>query len=550
MTGTIKGRVVTEDGQPLANANVIFALLNQSSQRAVISDAEGKFEVTEIPAGIYTTRVLLAGYVVADDSVYSQAPHYVLGDFIKIVMRKGGVITGKVTNDVGDPVVAVPVRAVRVSEMTGDSLQSLAYPTSRQTDDRGVFRIYGLPPGNYAVAAGGSNIFGASIGAYAGDSPTYYPSTTRDAAIIVAVRSGDETTGIDIRYRGDIGHAVSGTITGVPDTGQPNLTIITTLSHVTSGAFEGFSFIGGGSTNRGFEFSAIADGEYVVAAGLLSQTDNSLFGYRRVTVRGGDVTGVELKLTAFSSISGTVSLAPIADEAKCDKRGSQIREVLVQPQTVGKPFEGKKYMTFLTGNPGGQTNDKGEFSVRNLFPGRYLLSVELPGDVWYVRQLTIPPKATPTPSPPAKPAQPANLSGMSLELKAGDKLNGIAITIGQDGAVLRGQVTAAKEGESIPSPLRVHLLPAEREQSDNALRFYETIVDSSGVFAFKNLAPGKYFMVTRVIAADESLPSQPVASDPAARATLRKEAEAANNSIELKPCQRVSDFVLKLKATP
>jgi hypothetical protein len=96
--------------------------------------------------------------------------------------------------------------------------------------------------------------------------------------------------------------------------------------------------------------------------------------------------------------------------------------------------------------------------------------------------------------------------------------------------------------------LRAHLVPAEPLAKDDLLRFAETLVESDGSFRFANLAPGKYLITTREIPGSEvpDDPVRPVAWDAAERAKLRKEAEAAKVEVELKACQRVSDFELKL----
>ena len=51
---------------------------------------------------------------------------------------------------------------------------------------------------------------------------------------------------------------------------------------------------------------------------------------RRVTVRGGDVTGIELKLVPLAGIAGTITLDPIKPEDKCDKRAAQLIETCDQ----------------------------------------------------------------------------------------------------------------------------------------------------------------------------------------------------------------------------
>src|SRR5262249_56752674 len=80
----------------------------------------------------------------------------------------------------------------------------------RSTDDGGVYRLYGLSPGTYVVFT--RNSFHAIASPYDKDAPTYYPSSTRETAAEVTVTSGGEASGVDIRYRGERGHAVSGSI--------------------------------------------------------------------------------------------------------------------------------------------------------------------------------------------------------------------------------------------------------------------------------------------------------------------------------------------------
>lgn len=72
-----------------------------------------------------------------------------------------------------------------------------------RSDDRGVYRFWGLTPGTYVVFTY-SNIAG-HFGCSGAKFPTYYPSSTREKAAEVTVKSGLETSGIDIRYREDQG---------------------------------------------------------------------------------------------------------------------------------------------------------------------------------------------------------------------------------------------------------------------------------------------------------------------------------------------------------
>ena len=123
--------------------------------------------------------------------------------------------------------------------------------------------------------------------------------------------------------------------------------------------------------------------------------------------------------------------------------------------------------------------------------------------------------------------------------------------IGQDAAGLRGHVAVTAEGTAIPAGLRVHLVPVERERVDNILRYSETLVDRDGSFVFTNLAPGRYLIVARLEPPAETQPTppRPVAWDPTARTKLRRQAEAANTVVELKPCERLVDYALSFKAS-
>jgi hypothetical protein len=73
-------------------------------------------------------------------------------------MIKGGVITGKVVTADNDPVVAVRVRALRIRDLNGRRPARLELSPDRLTDDRGIYRIFGLLPGTYLVYAGGRGL--------------------------------------------------------------------------------------------------------------------------------------------------------------------------------------------------------------------------------------------------------------------------------------------------------------------------------------------------------------------------------------------------------
>jgi hypothetical protein len=67
------------------------------------------------------------------------------------------------------------------------------------------------------------------------------------------------------------------------------------------------------------------------------------------------------------------------------------------------------------------------------------------------------------------------------------------------------------------------------------------------IFLFKHIAPGKYFLHMRQAPEKDASNDQagPIAWDAVNRVKLRREAASAKNEIELKPCQRVKDYVLR-----
>ena len=563
-TGSIKGRVVADDGRPVVNATLMAQATNgPPSIRPAQVDSEGKFSFDDLPSAAYVVFAMAPGYI--DEAMSTGDPNdwprHLIGAQLKIRMIKGGVITGKVTNSTGDPIVGVPVHAVALNNPSWSPTDFLG-AGGTESDDRGVYRIYGLKPGPYVVNAGGPGQFGlATSNGFDIDVPTYYPSATRDTAIPVVVRSGDETTGIDIKYFGTEGHRISGFVLGTINAGATaaNAAIAIILSPAGTQSVLSMAIASPIDQHRTFGFNGIADGEYDLLAALQTgqQTDASLVANKRVTVRGGDVTGVELTLMQLASIAGTITLDPIKPEDKCDQRGSQLIETIFTARRDDPRKSGSQMMTTMLAGLGGTLNAKGEFIARNLDAGRYRFEIKLPTEAWYVRVINLPaavavtnqqPSQAAPPSAASKPNQSYPWQG-TVNIKSGQQVSGVSIMVGQDAASLRGSVTVTPEGTAFPADLHVHLVPADREQANDVLRYSETTITSDGSFAFSNIAPGRYFIVSRVEPNAESTGTSPRSSawDPTARARLRQEAEAAKVVVDLKPCQRLKDYALALR---
>ncbi len=553
--GPIKGRVVSDDGRPVTNANLMAQGGPGSlTQKATRVDAEGRFAFDELPAAAYVIIAMAPGYI--DQSISkgdpSQWPRHLIGTQLKITMIKGGVITGTVTDSKGQPVVGVPVTAATATESSAISTYLMGLGGGAESDDRGVYRIFGLLPGQYTVTAGGGGPFGQfSASGFDLDVPTYYPSATRDTALPVTVRAGEETTGIDIKYRGAEGHSISGVVTGVIETNAALGVVTVLLSHAGTSSVLSLGVASPVDQRRVFRFNGVADGEYDLLASFQSgPNDEPLVGTKRITVRGGDVTGIEVKLSLLASIAGTITLDPIKPEDKCDKRPSQLAETVITTPRDEPKKSGSQVMTQLFAAYGVMLNAKGEFTARNLEAGKYRLAITLPTDAWYVRSIILPAPAAGGPQAATTTPRPGDAWQGVVTVKSGERASAVSIMIGQDAAGLRGRVAVTPEATAIPAGLRVYLVPAERSEANNVLRYSETLVNRDGSFAFTNLAPGRYFIIARLEPAveTESTRPRPSAWDATTRLKVQREAKTANTVVELKPCQRLVDYALALKA--
>jgi len=532
--GSITGQVLSDEGQPLVGVGVSVLRTTGASSihRTAMTDEEGKFQINDLPLGSYHLGYQANGYVNPQRDAWKQ-PHRV-GEFVTLTLVKGGVITGKALDSAGRPLVGATITALRVRDDAGKTLSVPIGGGTASSDDRGVYRIYGLDAGSYVVSVNGG------YGMYYNDSikeaPTYHPSGTRDTAAEVPVQLGTVAAGIDIRHRGERGHALSGTFSGLLGSTWVSIS----LRHAVTGAFiEQVNNHPQTTGKNSFAFYGLADGEYELQARRQGNTrpggdPGAESDKRKVTVKGSDVTGIELRLLATASIAGTIVLeASEKTDCQITRRGV-VDEVRVN--TLREEQD-----TFTPGVYEMSPESNRTFSFSDLSPGRYRLATQLPSDHWYVKALTVPPSATAPKTPAPKPS---DVSKSGLSLKSGEQLTGLTLTLAEGAAGLTGHIVTAP-GKSLPSRVRVHLIPAET--ADDVLRYYE-VVTRDGNFTLQHLAPGQYWLVTRAVSENESdeKPAKPVSWDAVERAKLRREAEAAKQTLELIACQRVKDFVLKI----
>ncbi|HKQ77312.1 MAG TPA: carboxypeptidase-like regulatory domain-containing protein [Blastocatellia bacterium] len=535
----ITGRVIGDDGNPIVNASV-SAIESEARganriQRAGATDDEGNFRLTKLPPGLYSVSASAEGYLSASmratESAFQQGDRYFRpGASLTITLKKGGVITGRVTNTEDRPVVAVPV-SLEIARDEYDRPRSSTYVAKEGwTDDRGVYRFFGLRPGSYLVRAGGRGRQDRGPSAFDSDTPTYYPSATREAATEVRVHAGEEANGIDIRYRGERGHSIRGVVAGAGAadiTRRPSLSVINLPSRSVVGhtdtRVEDKSFK--------FEFEGLPDGEYELIArrSTSDEEDGAASTPHRVTIKGADINGIELRLIPYSSLSGRFVLA--SDSADCQiQNRRQVTDVaLILHRNGAAEPESSQW----------RPDQQGEFMIRGLGAGRYRLGAWLPHMEWYLRAVTTPGTA---------PAQrPTDVSRQGLTLRPGERKTGLIMTVAEGAVYLTGKVIPAAEGASLPSRLRVYLVPAEAASADDALRYAEADVERNGRFVMRHLAPGRYWLLAREAPDEERFEwlSPWAAWDAASRAKLLREAGAAKVEIELQACKRAMDQTLR-----
>ncbi|HKP45687.1 MAG TPA: carboxypeptidase-like regulatory domain-containing protein [Pyrinomonadaceae bacterium] len=490
----------------------------------------------------------MPGFVhTAQPATPADSNYYRPGEVITITMAKGGVITGTVSGPTG-PIVATVVRAMRLRDAEGKPVPFTTFGRDRMTDDRGMFRLYGLPAGVYLVAAGGSLRGGRIVPtSYDADTFTYFPSSTRDTASEIVVRSGEETTA-NIQYRSDSGRAVSGTVVGIPDPAEQYFSTVTvSLTDVRDRATILNAF-GTPYTNYAWALYGVPDGNYELSATFTLRSRETLKAEpRRIRVLGADVDSIKLVLTPQAGIDGRVVLESNPN-AECGKRrDTAIRETLIfarryEPATKS-PTDAKgstPEVSILVRNQVAESvpDATGSFTMRNLAAGTYRIEAVAPASGWYVRTISLGPAQTVA----AKTASLA-LARDGLTLKSAERLSGLTITIAEGAAGIRGRVTVP-EGEQLPVNLHVYIVPAEKNDANDILRFFEVQPESDGTFAVGHISPGKYWISAQQNQERDQTEARSIRQDGVLRSAVLREAERTHQEVLLKPCERVTDYQL------
>ncbi|MCA1575743.1 MAG: carboxypeptidase-like regulatory domain-containing protein [Acidobacteria bacterium] len=323
-SSTVSGRITIKD-KPVPGIAVGLSLNDSTRQQPVthraVTDVNGEYRITKVPAGNYYMAVSAPGFVLPDATGIQRSLIIGKGEAIEHVdfaLTRGGVVTGKVFDADGRPLIEQEVALF--SEGAGDRGRSRYPYLNGNTDDRGVYRIFGIPTGKYKVAAGSGDddSFGARYRP-ASYRRTYHPNVADQArATVIEVREGSEATNIDIVLgRTVTTYTASGRI--VDEAGQPVANVPYAITHFASSSSTHSMSTGAVSNARGeFKFDKLTPGQY---AAMIRSEENSEMRADHVPfeITDSDVTGLVLITKKASSVSGVVILEGNEDKVIRDQ---------------------------------------------------------------------------------------------------------------------------------------------------------------------------------------------------------------------------------------
>ena len=456
-------------GQPLSGVHV--RLMSEPGPRRLefdygaMSGKTGRFSIANVAPGTYTVRGISAGYITAGKlegmSVLpgiTLKPGQRVTDY-KLEMVRHAVLTGRVLDELGDPIDGISVEA---EQLSGD--QYLSVTPGRggaETDDRGQFQIP-VGPGRYRlkvdppVESNRKEIRtdGTSPALYA---TTYYPGAAApNRASVVEVKAGETAGPLDIHLLMVHPMTIGGVVTGSPNAARPWVRVrtgdnpddLTALDPASTDA-DGRFFIPNARPGH-YWLQAMYN-----AGGLVMQSQTV-----EVTPDSANAANIELALKPPGELTGTID----------SPAGAGPLKVVLQP-VASRVFS----------KPGaeGDVTKEGAFRIGGILPGRYRVMVQPMAENAYIKIMQL---------------DDAVSTNDEIDLSRGAGGSHLKLVVSPNGAQVSGTVLD-KDGQPLGNTMaEIHLLnspsgddPPDREQ----LRGFAT----DGRYSIRSLRPGKYWLL-------------------------------------------------------
>jgi 5-hydroxyisourate hydrolase-like protein (transthyretin family) len=483
----VAGRIIIE-GQPALGVQVLFKKRDgldlgsgpvQSPAVTATTNAYGQYQITNLAAGVYRISVYAPAYVIEGESrlsyEYGKTVNVAEGDEIENLdfpLMPGGVITGKVTDEYGRPVIAEGVGAFRLDQQGKRNNAAAGEMLRWQTDDRGVYRIFGLESGRYIVGVGASSDDAFQpIGNRGSYKRTYHPDAVDESsAKIIEVKPGGEFENVDIKLsRATKRYTASGRVND-SETGKP-LPGVTIGCELAKTAGSGFR-TGDTTTNSNGEFriEGLTPNTYIVYVFNVGQSD--LYSDKvNFDIADGNVDGLEIKMIRGASISGIAEVEGTRDPAVL----ARVSQIPLRAEGTSQDIA-TLMMMLMQGGGVGNINSDGTLRIGGVRPGRTRIVALLPPEL---KGFTL-----------------ARVERNGVEIKEfdvaqGEQITGVRLVFTYGTSVLAGNVEIKAGALPLNAQITVRIV-REGASSEEWWSTKQANVDARGQFTIEGVSQGNY----------------------------------------------------------
>lgn len=482
-TGAISGHVAV-GGKPAQGVVVMVSPSEPRPDRTevarAVTDYEGNYRLVGLPAGRFSVTPLTPTMVGPPNSTYGGIGRFIIlgeGETVENIdfsLTRAGVITGRVTDADGKPVVEERVQLMPADNTGGNYFVMYSNPYMYQTDDRGIYRIYGLPPGRYLLSVGLSQDESMARGGNvrrAYYQRTFYPGETdRQKAVAVEVAEGSEVKDVNIRLgRPSQSFSVSGRVLDA-ETGRPlpNLVIGYGAFDPQQKAMSGYTYGQYRTNARGeFRVQAVVPGRYAVFVWSENESYSDPVPFE---LKDADVTGIEIKLKRGATLTGAIQFEGITDKAARAKLSKITLGASVQTSGLGPPVD-----TQATVEP------DGSFRLTGLPPGRVQLFMYDFQIQKNIRLLRVEHNGAAQPN--------------GIDVTQGAQITDVRVVFEYGSASIVGQTRF--ENGTLPEGARIFVSVHKAGEDENSQPVTYAQADARGRFVVEGLVAGDYLVIVR-----------------------------------------------------